>query len=63
MPNNPALTKAEVKLLLRLRQLRKADPCEVKVSTYPLQINVRGVWEVLEAITSGSAGGISLAVS
>jgi hypothetical protein len=24
---------------------------------------VRGVWEVLEAITSGSAGGISLAVS
>jgi hypothetical protein len=63
MASSPAISKAEVKLLLRLRQLRKAGPCEVKVSTYPLQINVKGVWEVLELITSGSGGGSTLAVS
>jgi hypothetical protein len=63
MTSSPSLTKAEVKLLLRLRQLRKSEPCEIKVNTYPLQINVRGFWEQLEAFASGSGGGSSIAVT
>lgn len=49
---NAVLTVAEMKLLLRLRQLRKYTPITLKVVTFPLQVNVKGVWETLE--TSGS---------
>jgi hypothetical protein len=55
MSDTPKLSKAEIKLLLRIRQLRKQPPAVVKLNTYPLQVNVRGSWEVLEnTYTSGS---------
>ncbi len=52
----PRLTKAEIKLLLRLRQLRKQPPTVFTVNTYPLKVKVTGSWELLEV--SGSGAGL-----
>lgn len=50
-----SLSQPEVKLILRLRQLRKvAETRLFMVTTNPLSLSVMGQIEVLEACTSGS---------
>jgi hypothetical protein len=56
----PPLTVEEIKLLLRLRQLRKNPPKSTRIATFPLKINATGVWELLEKppkFISGSVAG------
>jgi hypothetical protein len=55
----PPLTIEEIKLLLRLRQLRKNPPPTAKIATFPLRINATGAWELLEKVKyiSGSVAG------
>jgi hypothetical protein len=48
MGNYLYLSTAEEKLLLRLRQLRKGDPREILIRTYPLEVNATGSWEAIE---------------
>ena len=52
------LTSAEIKLILRLRQLRKCDETRLfMVTTSPLTLSVLGNIEILEQnYTSGSGG-------
>jgi protein gp37 len=44
----------EIKLLLRIRQLRKLPAGVVKLNTNPLMLKVNKTWEILEISASGS---------
>lgn len=55
----PPLTIDEVKLLLRLRQLRKNPPKLIRIATFPLKINATGVWELLEKTPRYYSGSVA----
>lgn len=50
------LSSAEVKLILRLRQLRKSETSIFMVTTTPLTLSVMGQIEILETPYSSGSG-------